>query len=779
MKRITSFILILILCLGVSYSHAAYPTTTEHHKVYPHTSLMASPYSGDPTGTIDCAAALESIKANQSNTGTINIPKGIFKISTSVTIPIGMRLQFESGSSFSIDAGKILTIQCPIVSYPSENHFSGAGSVSIGTSFSVSSVELIPPITTIAITTNTTIPSNVSLSIKKGTIFSIANGITLTINGTLDAGLYQIFSCTGTGAVDLSNAGINKAPVEWFGALGSGADDSIAIQKCITAVGAGPIAALSGKTYKCNAGLTLTGAETKLIGTNLTFISAGSELDFTDLASGYGITVTGLNCNVEGMKIIGGDNVTTDGGIFINGNVGAYTSVKNLYIAHFAKSGFKALYNKASMTVWEDIVVSVIPHGFGFYSAGTPMTAVELRRVTFDSVEFGAYLDSYNIKTTFKDCIWDSVVIALYAQLVAVQLENCHIEDASTDGVQTSTLATTLAGGAIDTPFYIYNGAFHIKGMYFGTAAGTIPRYFHLDSSATSYGTGALLELTDCRFANTVDYPNIVKVTGSFSRASIINSTGLSESTIRRNFQYGLVNDIRPSVSSYYAANVAKAGLYLGGRYITSSDGIPAANSGNWMKGDRIFAPYTAANQYGAEKVCVSSGSLPYTNPTTTGNTDGTTAVITAISPNNFTLGQFVTVSVGMPSATAPYMVIDKTASTITLDTSSNSAQTGVTIAPATPVFAYVGQPFFTTTYQWAIGSVAAGATALSADITVTGAALGDFVSVAIPADMVGVMATGYVKAANTVKIVVYNPTGSAWAPGTLYWTITVSAWRR
>ncbi len=29
----------------------------------------------------------------------------------------------------------------------------------------------------------------------------VANDVTLTLNGPLDAGLYQIFSCTGTGKV--------------------------------------------------------------------------------------------------------------------------------------------------------------------------------------------------------------------------------------------------------------------------------------------------------------------------------------------------------------------------------------------------------------------------------------------------------------------------------------------------------------------------------------------------------------------------------------------------
>ena len=48
---------------------------------------------------------------------------------------------------------------------------------------------------------NLTIPSNFTNKIDRGAIFSVANDVTLTINGALDAGPYQIFSCTGTGKV--------------------------------------------------------------------------------------------------------------------------------------------------------------------------------------------------------------------------------------------------------------------------------------------------------------------------------------------------------------------------------------------------------------------------------------------------------------------------------------------------------------------------------------------------------------------------------------------------
>lgn len=56
--------------------------------------------------------------------------------------------------------------------------------------------------------------------------------------------------------------------------------------------------------------------------------------------------------------------------------------------------------------------------------------------------------------------------------------------------------------------------------------------------------------------------------------------------------------------------------------------------------------------------------------------------------------------------------------------------------------------------------SLATGASATSGNITVAGAELGDFVLVSAPYDLQGIQATGYVSAANTCKIQLFNNTG-------------------
>lgn len=71
-------------------------------------------------------------------------------------------------------------------------------------------------------------------------------------------------------------------------------------------------------------------------------------------------------------------------------------------------------------------------------------------------------------------------------------------------------------------------------------------------------------------------------------------------------------------------------------------------------------------------------------------------------------------------------------------------------------------------------GTITSGSGILSSAITVTGAALGDFVMVAAPYDLQGVDATAYVSAANTVKIRLSNLTGAGVTLASGTWRVRV-----
>lgn len=96
----------------------------------------------------------------------------------------------------------------------------------------------IPP-GTWNINSNFTIPANITLKPERGAIFNIATGVTLTVNG-LEAGQFQIFSCTGTGQVIFGSTAINAVQGAWFGATGDGiTNDTTAISKAINATPTG------------------------------------------------------------------------------------------------------------------------------------------------------------------------------------------------------------------------------------------------------------------------------------------------------------------------------------------------------------------------------------------------------------------------------------------------------------------------------------------------------------------------------------------------------------
>ncbi len=77
------------------------------------------------------------------------------------------------------------------------------------------------------ITADLTVPINVTLKPERGAVFALATGKTLTINGSLAAGLYRIFSCAGTGKVVFGPGSVKGIYPEWWGADPTGTTDSL------------------------------------------------------------------------------------------------------------------------------------------------------------------------------------------------------------------------------------------------------------------------------------------------------------------------------------------------------------------------------------------------------------------------------------------------------------------------------------------------------------------------------------------------------------------------
>ncbi|MBF0396695.1 MAG: hypothetical protein HQK78_07980 [Desulfobacterales bacterium] len=86
----------------------------------------------------------------------------------------------------------------------------------------------------IALSADLTIPSTLELKFINGGKVTIASGKVLTINGKLDAGLYQIFA--GSGTVTLAQGSVTEIYPEWWGIVGNtGSYDTAAVQAAINA----------------------------------------------------------------------------------------------------------------------------------------------------------------------------------------------------------------------------------------------------------------------------------------------------------------------------------------------------------------------------------------------------------------------------------------------------------------------------------------------------------------------------------------------------------------
>jgi hypothetical protein len=167
------------------------------------------------------------------------------------------------------------------------------------------------------IAANLTVPATLTLKFAHGAVLTIPTGKTLTINATLEAGRYQIFSCAGTGKVAFATGAVDKVYPEWFYS-GSGSWHT-AVQSAVDACPANGQLYFSPRTYSFDAGFVV--AE----GKNLTIagVPYQSKLQMSAAFSSSNILIDcqGLPVSprlntlaaIQGLYIKGQDNATKDG----------------------------------------------------------------------------------------------------------------------------------------------------------------------------------------------------------------------------------------------------------------------------------------------------------------------------------------------------------------------------------------------------------------------------------------------------------------------------------
>ena len=131
--------------------------------------------------------------------------------------------------------------------------------------------------TTYTFSTDETIPSNINVVIEKGAILSIATVITLTINGSFEAGLYQVFS--GAGSI-IFGEGVTKevSPEWWF----SSGDYGLAVSSAIASIADVGGKIIFTKSRDCTTPINATGIRKGLV-----FEGRG----VSDAANSYAVTL--------------------------------------------------------------------------------------------------------------------------------------------------------------------------------------------------------------------------------------------------------------------------------------------------------------------------------------------------------------------------------------------------------------------------------------------------------------------------------------------------------
>jgi len=143
---------------------------------------------------------------------------------------------------------------------------------------------------------NVTVPAGVTVVFQQGGLLSIDNTFTFAVNGSLAAGLYQIFSGAGTATIAAGRA--REVYPQWWGALGDDSnDDTTAIQDAITAANGGRVYFTRG-TYKITTALDMDEEGTRLVGESWrdTIIKVYGGVN--------GIEITDEECSISDLSVM-------------------------------------------------------------------------------------------------------------------------------------------------------------------------------------------------------------------------------------------------------------------------------------------------------------------------------------------------------------------------------------------------------------------------------------------------------------------------------------------
>lgn len=265
------------------------------------------------------------------------------------------------------------------------------------------------------VTANKTVPLNVTLRFLQGGSLNISTGVTVTINGHIDAELYQIFKWTGTGNVVFGLGAVKEVYPEWwgFGAAGYGAPEqtinSVSIQAAIDSNA--PIIRLPNGTYAYNTGLTIDrairfdGAGSSGADSNQSGQRGASTTLLNYTGAGIGITLVGSgtegkeNIHLSNFSLWG--TASGAGGIIVGSSgLVSKSSIKNVHVRAFNQTGAYGLRLKGVLESYLENVYTQLNYDGIVNLAGDVATTIRTKNVhSRANTRYGTYLTG-----TFSGC---------------------------------------------------------------------------------------------------------------------------------------------------------------------------------------------------------------------------------------------------------------------------------------------------------------------------------------------------------------------------------------
>ena len=327
------------------------------------------------------------------------------------------------------------------------------------------------------------------------------------------------------------------------------------------------------------------------------------------------------------------------------------------------------------------------------------MHGIKFLRVSFLDCMFDKikclYSDRYVQTYMFIGCYikwWEGVFFEVYGDINVYDLAfiGCWAEAGGTlfraipDAATKYLYGIRLIGNLIEgnSGRVIEGGNFRgleISGNYFESNNNTPGALsaFELDGSSYNYGVSI--------FGNNIIVYSPNSTTADYYEVDLGSTYGIK---VGGNYCDGKLydNTSTPDLDPHgdYAAMFLTKVLVPRTFYGTA---VPTANPtyGDYARADKVWSTTPTA---GATPgwVCIESGTFGAATDNT-GDTDGSTAVITGMADtSDFRYGSYVDVSAGFP-ATGPYRILQKTATTLTLDTNSDSAEANITVDTSDPLF--------------------------------------------------------------------------------------------